>query len=148
MKQRSAPWLIALLIGLVFGCEKPACGCLPESPLNGTWQLARVTYGLTQKTVTATEASISEALTFTGYVEWGTYQQSRNGVTINSGNYSLAFPNGGNTEGRVLYHTSGQQETVEQSFKLDENNKRLILTERKPVTVALADGSTYEYIRQ
>lgn len=148
MNMAGIPLRIALVVGLVVGCETRDCGCaFPESPLAGNWQLARITYGLTQKTVTAAEAGYSETLTFTGNVEQGTYQQKRNGIPVESGKYSLAFPNGGSTEGRILYQVPNQAETLEQSFTLQEN-RRLILSERKPVNVALADGSTYEYIRQ
>ena len=149
MKTLRQTLLLLLIVVLAFSCE-PACSCDPvvKSPLKGDWQLTRITYGLTQKTVTAAEAGYTETLSFTSYESRGTYRQTRNGLPINSGNYSLLFPNGGNTEGRVLYQMSNQQETFEQSFKLEENNRRLIMTERKPLTVAIADGSTYEYRRQ
>ncbi len=141
---------ILFLIALVFSCERRLCGCDPgiESPLNGNWTLTHITYGLTQKTVTATEAGYSETLSFDGLVEAGTFKQTRNGMLLQAATYLLLFPNGGSTEGRVRYQIPNQQETLEQSFKLQENNKRLIMTERKPLTVALADGSTYTYQRK
>ena len=133
------PYLLYALLGvLVFSCEKRLCGCSPPpSALIGEWKLTRITYGLTQKTVTATEAGYSETLLFDGSV----YRLTRNGLLVNSGNYSLSFPKGGSTEGLVYF----LNDTTQQSFRLSD--KTLNLSERGPRGVTVADGSTYEYQR-
>ncbi|HLL95658.1 MAG TPA: hypothetical protein VK404_11810 [Spirosoma sp.] len=135
--------LYALLVVLVFSCDKRLCGCTPPpSALIGEWKLSRITYGLTQKTVTATEAGYSETLLFNGSEKGGTYRLTRNGLLVNSGDYSLSFPNSGSTEGLVYF----LNDTTQQSFRLID--KILILSERGPRGATIADGSTYEYQRR
>jgi hypothetical protein len=142
MNARKANLLYALIVVLTLSCERRTCGCTsPPSPLIGEWRLTRITYGLTQKTVSATEAGYSETLVFNGSVEGGTYRLTRNDLLVNSGNYSLSFPNGGSTEGLVYF----LNDTTQQSFRLV--NKTLVLSERGPRGATLADGSTYEYQR-
>lgn len=134
---------IVFLILLVFSCEKRICGCVfPPSPLSGDWTLNSITYGLTQKTVTAAEAGYSESLFYDGITSSGTYRQTRNGLPIQSGDYMLSFPNGGSTQGFIYY----RQDSTEQSFRLAEST--LYLTERVPRGTKLADGSTYTYKRK
>ncbi|MBD2752184.1 hypothetical protein [Spirosoma validum] len=134
---------IVFLILLVFSCEKRICGCdFPPSPLVGDWTLNTVTYGLTQKTVTAAEAGYSESLFYDGIMNSGTYRQTRNGLPIQSSSYTLSFPNGGSTQGIIYY----KQDSTEQSFRLADG--KLYLTERTPQGTTLADGSTYAYKKQ
>ncbi|MVM39881.1 hypothetical protein GO730_23515 [Spirosoma sp. HMF3257] len=139
---RLIPFSIFLTL-LVFSCEKPMCGCVfPPSPLVGEWALATITYGLSQKTVTAAEAGYSETISFDGLVEGGNYRQVRNGLPILTSQYSLSFPKGGSTEGVIFF----QKDSTEQSFRLAETT--LYLTERIPRGAVIADGSTYAYKRQ
>lgn len=142
MKTLKAELAVLLIVLLVFSCEKPICGCVfPPSPLAGSWQLVRVTYGLTQKTVTAAEAGYSETLSFDGIYSGGQYRLSRNGISLENGSYSLSYPKGG-TDGVLLFDS----DTTQQSFRLVD--KRLYLSERGPKNATVADGSTYEYQRK
>lgn len=131
------------VVALVVGCsEKRVCGCVfPASPLIGDWTLTKITYGLTQKTVTPAEAGYSEVLSFTGTIENGKYSQVRNGIPVLNSNYSLSFPNGGSTEGLIYY----QADSTQQSFRLSDT--KLVLSERSPKGTVIADGATYEYTR-
>ncbi|GAB2599425.1 hypothetical protein GCM10027190_54260 [Spirosoma areae] len=104
--------------------------------------LTNITYGLTQKTVTAAEAGYAETLSFDGFVDGGTYRQVRNGLPLQTSHYALSFPAGGSTEG-VIYFA---KDTTQQSFRLV--NKKLYLSERIPRDAVIADGSTYAYQRQ
>ena len=134
--------LFAMVVALPFSCER-RCECAPSplSPLVGEWQLTRITYGLTQKTVTAAEAGYTETLSFTnGGPSGGTYRQTRNGLPVNSGSYSVS---GSDTQGLIFY----QNDTTQQSFRR-ETEKTLLLSERGARGVTIADGSTYEYQRQ
>ncbi|MFD2573986.1 hypothetical protein ACFSUS_25340 [Spirosoma soli] len=132
----------AFLVVLVFGCQQKMCGCVfPESPLKGDWTLTQITYGLTQKTVTATEAGYSETVSFGGYTGSGDYRQMRNGITVQRSTYKLSFPKGGITEGQLFFDSDSTQ----QSFRLVDN--QLYLSERTPIGATIADGSTYEYSR-
>ncbi|QHV95445.1 lipocalin-like domain-containing protein [Spirosoma endbachense] len=128
-----------VLIALIFSCsEQPVCGCVfPESPLKGDWNLTKITYGLTQKTVTPAEAGYTETISFVN----GSFKQSRNGIPVQTSAYTYAFPNGGISDGLIYYQT----DTTQQSFRLSEN--KLFLSERSPRGVAIADGATYEYSR-
>ncbi|GAB3501558.1 hypothetical protein GCM10027341_28520 [Spirosoma knui] len=142
MKTRKAKLIVTALVLLVFSCEKRICGCVfPPSPIAGTWQLTRITYGLTQKTVTAAEAGYSETLTFDGTYESGQYRRIRSGIPVETSAFSLRYPNGG-TDGMLLF----QADTSQQSFRVAD--KRLYLSERSPQNATLADGSTYEYQRE
>lgn len=134
--------VLVIVVLLVFSCEKRICGCVfPPSPIAGTWELSRITYGLTQKTVTAVEAGYSETLTFDGTYEGGQYRRIRNGIPVETTSFSLRYPNGG-TDGLLLF----QSDTTQQSFRVVD--KRLFLSERSPQNATLADGSTYEYQRE
>jgi hypothetical protein len=104
--------------------------------------LTRITYGLTQKTVTAAEAGYSETLSFDGVLESGNYRQTRNGLPIQSSQYSLSFPNGGSRQGLIYF----QADATQQSSRMDGD--KLYLSERTPRGATLADGSTYEYQQQ
>ncbi|WP_338873988.1 hypothetical protein WBJ53_31995 [Spirosoma sp. SC4-14] len=134
---------IVFVVALVFSCsEKRVCGCVfPASPLAGDWNLTKITYGLTQKTVTPAEAGYTEVLSFTGTVGNGKYSLVRNGIPIESSNYSLSFPKGGSTEGLIFY----QVDSTQQSFQLSDN--KLVLSERSSDGTAIADGAIYEYSR-
>lgn len=134
---------VAFLIVLAFSCKEKACGCFhPESPLKGDWNLAKITYGLSQKTVTAAEAGYSETLSFNNFSDVnGNYRRVRNGVPIETIPYSYNLPHGGNTEGIIFFPA----DTTQQSFRLSDN--KLYLTERIPQGAVLADGSIYEYQR-
>lgn len=136
--------LITFLILLVFSCERRLCGCdpAPESPLNGDWHLATITYGLTQKTVTAAEAGYTETLSFRSYSDVkGTYRQVRNGIPGKTVDYSVSFPKQDTSNGLISFPA----DTTEQSFRIVDN--KLYLSERIPQGVTLADGSTYQYQR-
>jgi hypothetical protein len=134
--------VVAVLVLLVFSCEKRICGCVfPPSPVAGNWQLVRITYGLTQKTVTAAQAGYSETLSFDGLYTGGNYRRVRNGLPLENGVYS--FANSANkADGLLLF----QSDTTQQSFRLVENH--LFLSDRIAQGATLADGSTYEYQRE
>ncbi|GAB4004618.1 hypothetical protein EXU85_34880 [Spirosoma sp. KCTC 42546] len=139
---RLIPFTVFLIL-LVFSCEKRICGCVfPPSPLVGDWTLTTITYGLSQKTVTAAEAGYSETVSFNGAVEGGNFRQVRNGLPILDSQYGLSFPNGGSTEGIIYFH----KDTTQQSFRMAETT--LYLSERIPQGAVIADGSTYAYKRQ
>jgi hypothetical protein len=132
-----------VLIVLAFSCVEKACGCFqPESPLIGDWNLAKITYGLSQKTVTAAEAGYSETLSFNNFSDAnGDYRRVRNGIPVETIPYSYNLRNGGNSEGIIFFPA----DTTQQSFRLSDN--KLYLTERIPQGAVLADGSIYEYQR-
>ena len=131
-----------LTIGFILGCAHKDCGCFfPASPLAGSWTLQTITYGLTQKTVTAAEAGYAEILLFDGIVEGGTFQQTRNGLPIQTSRYTLSFPKGGSTEGFIYF----QSDSTQQSFRLADS--KLFLSQRGPRGVTINDGSTYQYSR-
>ena len=139
---RLIPFTVFLVI-LVFSCEKRMCGCVfPPSPLAGDWMLTNITYGLSQKTVTAAEAGYSETVSFDGLVEGGNFRQIRNGLPLLSSSYSLSFPKGGSTEGVIYF----QKDSTQQSFRMAET--ALYLSERIPRGAVIADGSTYAYKKQ
>ncbi|MBN8823980.1 MULTISPECIES: hypothetical protein [unclassified Spirosoma] len=143
MKNRRLFSCIVLLILSVFSCEKRICGCVfPTSPLAGDWALNSITYPMTQKTVTASEAGYSETLTFDGLVSNGSYRQVRNGLPIQNSTYTLSFPKGGSTEGIIYF----SKDSTEQSFQLA--GMKLYLSERVPRGAVLADGAIYEYKQQ
>lgn len=132
------------LILLALSCERPICGCVfPPAPVNGTWELTSITYGLTQKKVTALEAGYIETLSYEGHVEAGKFKRQRNGNEVETSDFSMSFPNGGNTNGYVMYHN----DKTRQSFEV-RDGKLLYLSERSPQDVAIADGATYEYQRK
>lgn len=136
--------IVLLTIGLILGCEHKDCGCIfPPSPLAGNWSLVRITYGLSQKTVTAAEAGYSETLSFNSYSDTkGTYKQVRNGMPLQTTDYELtALITPGGT-GLIYFSADSSQ----QSFRLTDN--KLYLSERTPRGATLADGSTYEYQRE
>jgi hypothetical protein len=139
---RLIPFTVFLVL-LVFSCEKRICGCVfPPSPLAGEWALTNITYGLTQKTVTAVEAGYSETLTFDGVTTSGTFRKVRNGIPISDGHYSLSFPKGGSTEGVIYF----DKDSTQQDFRMAETI--LYLGERIPRGAVIADGSTYAYKKQ
>ncbi len=143
MAIRKVNLIIVLTVGLILGCEHKDCGCVfPPSPITGDWILARITYGLTQKAVTAAEAGYTETLSFGGFSDTGgNFRQVRNGIPIKTSPYTISFPNGGSTEGLIYF----QADTTQQYFRLADN--KLYLSERSPRGVTIADGSTYEYQR-
>ncbi|MVM29875.1 hypothetical protein GO755_07515 [Spirosoma sp. HMF4905] len=139
---RLIPFTVFLVL-LVFSCEKRMCGCVfPPSPLSGEWVLANITYGLSQKTVTAAEAGYSETVTFDGTTTSGNFRQVRNGLPISDSRYSLSFPKGGSTEGVIYF----EKDTTRQEFRMVETV--LYLGERIPQGAVIADGSTYAYKKQ
>lgn len=139
---RFIPFTVFLIL-LVFSCEKRICGCVfPPSPLAGDWVLTNITYGLSQKTVTAAEAGYSEIVSFDGLVEGGNFRQVRNGLPLLSSSYSLSFPKGGSTEGVIFF----QKDSTQQDFRMAETV--LYLGERIPRGAVIADGSTYAYKKQ
>lgn len=133
---------VGFLILLTFCCGRRLCGCDPvvESPLKGDWNLIRITYGLTQRTVTAAEAGYTEMLSFNNF---GSYRQVRNGIPVRTEDYSFSPSNGSSSTG-LLYFSA---DTTQQSFQL-KSGQTLILSERGPRGATIADGSTYEYQRQ
>ncbi|GAB2548275.1 hypothetical protein [Spirosoma aerophilum] len=143
MALRKTNLIIALTIGLILGCEHKDCGCVfPPSPIAGDWLLTKITYGLSQKTVTAAEAGYTESLTFGAYADMsGNYRQVRNGIPIKTSPYSISFPNGGSHEGLIFF----KADSTQQNFRLADN--KLFLSERTPIGAVIADGSTYEYQR-
>ncbi|QMW02127.1 hypothetical protein [Spirosoma foliorum] len=139
---RILPFTIFLIL-LVFSCEKRICGCVfPPSPLSGEWMLTTITYGLSQKTVTAADAGYSETLTIDGVTNSGNFRKVRNGLPISDSHYSLSFPKGGSTEGIIYF----DKDTTQQDFRLSETV--LYLGERIPRGAVIADGSTYAYKKQ
>ncbi|MFD2932169.1 hypothetical protein [Spirosoma flavum] len=144
MTSRKSKLIVALTIGLILGCEHKDCGCVqPPAPLEGEWTLTKITYSLTQKTVTAAEAGYAETLSFRASSDTkGTYRRARNGIPSQTSDYSLSFPNGGSSEGSIYFLA----DTTQQTFRLTDN--KLYLSEISPVGVTIADGSTYEYQRQ
>lgn len=144
MKRLRSLFSAFVLTALVFGCikEEPACGCVfPESPLKGDWKLAKITYALTQKTVTPQEAGYTETISFLGDYGSGNFKLVRNGIPVQTSEFSINFPNGGNSEGIIYFRI----DTTQQSFRLADN--KLFLAERTRLNVVIADGSTYEYNR-
>ncbi|MBD2702539.1 hypothetical protein IC229_17965 [Spirosoma sp. BT702] len=129
-----------LLILLVFGCERPMCGCVnPPLPFEGEWKLVSITYPMTNKTVTAAEAGYTEKLTFTGS---GTFLQVRNGVAKPGTPYTVTPTGTSGTEG--IFHYSN--DLTEQPFRIVYNTL-LYLSERTPKGATIADGATYQYQR-
>ncbi|RIV18255.1 hypothetical protein DYU11_28870 [Fibrisoma montanum] len=136
--------LTTFLVLIALSCERPVCGCVsPPAPVNGVWALTSITYGLTQKRVTASEAGYTETISYDGLVEAGTFKRLRNGNEVETGNFSLSFPNGGNTKGIVLY----LNDKTWQSFEIRSDNV-LYLSERSPHGTDIADGATYAYQKQ
>ncbi|GAB4001275.1 hypothetical protein GCM10028807_57180 [Spirosoma daeguense] len=129
------------LVWIALSCEKRLCGCSPLSPVAGEWKLVSITYGLTQKTVTAAEVGYSESLTFSGSIEGGTYLQVRNGKTQSQTSYTMKLSGNTGSEG-ILYFSA---DTTQQPFWITDN--KLYLSERSPQGVKLADGATYLYQR-
>ncbi len=143
MVLKKSKLIIALTIGLILGCEHKKCGCVsPPSLIAGDWNLAKITYGLTQKTVTAAEAGYTESLSFGAYSDTkGNYRRVRNGIPTQTSDYSLSPSNGSSSEGLIYFPI----DTTQQFFRLADG--KLYLSERIPRGAVLADGSTYEYQR-
>ncbi|CCH56651.1 hypothetical protein BN8_06031 [Fibrisoma limi BUZ 3] len=136
--------LTTFLVLLALSCERPVCGCVfPPAPVNGTWELTSITYGLTQKKITASEAGYTETIAYDGHVEAGKFKRLRNGNEVEASDFSMSFPDGGTTNGFVMYHNDKTQ----QSFEI-RDGKLLYLSERSPQGVTMADGATYEYQRK
>jgi hypothetical protein len=141
-RQSYRGYSLLLLIFLVVGCERRICGCVfPETPLAGEWALDQVTYGLSQKTVSAAELGYTQTVSFAGYASDGSYKELRNNIPVRSGTFSASFPNGGSTKG-ILYYPA---DTTQQLFEIKDN--QLYLSERGPQGATVADGSTYRYQR-
>lgn len=139
MKRLQRVSFVVCLFLLVLSCEKRTCGCVPppESPFVGDWNLTRITYGLTQKTVTPAEAGYTESLSFLN----GKYRQTRNGIPVQTSDYSAVYPGSSSSEGLIYF----RDDSTQQSFRLA--GSKLILSERGPRGAVIADGSTYEYSR-
>ncbi len=147
--------VLTVFVGITASCTSPTpCGCVSPVPqsdasLIGIWKLVRVTYGLTQKTATPTELGYDETIEFRAN---GMFQKLKLGNDPNMGNQirieeTGTFSTGANTsqtaEKQAVFYS---QDKTMQPYRIE--SVKLFLYERGAQGATIADGSTYEYVKQ